>query len=259
VFLATSTLTVALMWLVSVVAFIELGRLAAHSKKKVPGDAEQSGFGALEGCVFGLFGLLIAFTFSGAASRFDSRRLMIADEANAIGTAYLRVDLLPSDAQPRIRTLFSDYVGSRLKTYRLLPDVEAAERELMRSQSFQKDIWDFSRASTEDPKAHVDAGKLLLPALNAMFDIVTTRTMGMRTHPPAIVFVLLFAVGLVCALLIGYRTARSPRNWFYVSIYAAVTAVCFYVILDLEYPRTGLIHLQEFDRVLVELHESMKD
>src|SRR6476469_4199228 len=89
-----------------------LGHLAREPKKLAEGA------GAAEAAVFGLLGLLIAFTFSGAASRFEDRRHLVTEEANAIGTAYLRVDLLPADAQPELRRLFRRYTDVRASTYR---------------------------------------------------------------------------------------------------------------------------------------------
>jgi len=69
-------------------------------------EGARAGAGAVEGSVFGLLGLLIAFTFSGAAFRFDARRQLAVEETNAIGTAYLRLDLLPADKQPALRDSF---------------------------------------------------------------------------------------------------------------------------------------------------------
>ena len=76
------------------------------------------GAGSAEAAMFALFGLLVAFTFSGAAARFEDRRHLIADETNAIGTAYLRLDLLPSDTQPAVRELFRRYLDTRYQVYR---------------------------------------------------------------------------------------------------------------------------------------------
>lgn len=248
----------ALCWFVCLVLFIELGRYVANRFNPTGPDGEKAGLGALEGSIFALFGLLIAFTFSGAASRFDTRRELIAAEANDIGTAYLRVDLLPLDDQPAIRSLFGDYLESRIETYRRLPDEVAALNEWNRSIRLQSEIWSASVAATSSARAHPDAAKLLLPALNTMFDITTTRTMAMKMHPPAVIFGLLFGVGLVCALLIGHRSARAPRSWFHVIIYAIATGVCFFVILDIEYPRAGIIRLEEYDQVLVDLLKNLR-
>ena len=248
----------ALCWLVAVVLFIELGRYIAKRFRLTGPDDEKAGFGTLEGSIFALFGLLIAFTFSGAASRFDSRRELIAAEANDIGTAFLRVDLLPPQTQPAISSLFGDYLESRIETYRRLPDVAAASKEWDHSTALQREIWSASVSAASSPLAHPDAAKLLLPALNSMFDVTTTRAMAMKIHPPAVIFVLLFGIGLVCALLIGHRSARAPRSWFHVMIYAIATGICFFVILDIEYPRAGLIRLVEYDEVLVDLLKSIR-
>ena len=83
----------------------------------------RAGAGVVDGAVFGLLGLLVAFTFSGAATRFDARRQLVVEEANAIGAAYLRLDVLPAAAQPALRARFREYLDSRLAAYRAVPDM----------------------------------------------------------------------------------------------------------------------------------------
>src|SRR5512136_2423342 len=95
----------AVCWLVAMLLMIEMGRRAGLRRLAQDPAKGTAGLGAVEGAVFALFGLLIAFTFSGGASRFDSKRQLIAEEANDIGTAYLRLDLLPATAQPALRAL----------------------------------------------------------------------------------------------------------------------------------------------------------
>jgi hypothetical protein len=211
----------------------------------------------IEGAVFALLSLLLAFSFSGAASRFDARRQLMVQEANAIGTAYLRLDLLPAEAQPALRELFRQYLVSRVQTFRKLPDIEAAKEELAMSLKFQGEIW--TQAVTGCRVVGGAAPILLLPALNQMIDITTTQTMATRIHPPLIIFVLLFAVGLICSFVAGYGMAGSKKlNWTHMIGFAAVTAITFFVILDIEFPRLGLIRLDEFDQVMQELLKSMK-
>jgi hypothetical protein len=214
--------------------------------------------GAIEGAVFALLGLLIAFTFAGAASRFDDRRHLVIEEANMIGTAWLRIDLLPASAQPELRELFRRYLDSRLETYRKLPDIEAAKLELARSASLQNDIWTAAVAAgrTSDTTA---ASMLLLPALNQMIDITTTRTKVTEIHPPPIIFVMLGAVALISALVAGYGMAGGKaRSWIHTVAFASVVAATVYVIFDIEYPRIGLIRVEAIDQVLVDLRRSMK-
>jgi hypothetical protein len=241
-----------------VVIFLEIGRRAGVRHMALNPDGAFGGLGAIEGAVFGLLGLLIAFTFSGALQRFDVRRDLIVEEANDIGTAYLRLDLLPAEAQPALRESFRRYLASRLLAYRLLPDIQACRLELERSAQWQQTIWTQAVQAVKTAETP-SATMLLLPALNSMFDIVTTRTMAGQMHPPAIVFVMLYLLALAGALLAGYDMAISPsRNWLHSLGYALAIAASFYIILDLEFPRIGLLRVDDFDRALEAVLESMK-
>ncbi len=238
-------------------ALLETGRRIGAARTRQEGEGATAGAVAVESAVFALMGLLIAFTFSGAASRFDTRRQLIAEEANAIGTAWLRLDLLPAEAQPAIREKFRSYLDSRLETYRRLPDLAAAREELARTAKLQAEIWAQAVASCREQGTQ-PATMLLLPALNQMIDITTTRTMAAQMHPPTVIFAMLFGLALASALLAGYGmgTGRA-RSWIHVVGFAALIAGSVYVILDLEYPRLGYIRLDASDRVLEELRESM--
>src|SRR5262245_5578372 len=181
-----------------VLVMIEIGRRYGQRREALHPEAGREGMGAAEGAVYGLFGLLLAFSFSGAAERFDERRILIVQEANAIGTAYLRLDMLPVEAQPALREGFRRYLDSRLLSYRKLPDVEAAQAEYARSQRLQKELWD---ATVQAIKAHGTQPQLLLGPLNEMFDLASTRAARTYTHPPLAIFLMLFALALISALL----------------------------------------------------------
>ena len=240
------------------IVLLEVGRRAGASRLAKDPAGARTGISAVEGSLFGLLGLLIAFTFSGAASRFDARRQLITQEANNIGTAWLRLDLLPAEAQPELRDLFRRYLDSRLLTYKKLPDIEAAEAELRRSIALQGEIWEKAVAAVKAGPPG-PTGSLLLNALNSMFDIVSTRTAAARTHPPLAIYLMLGSLALAAALLVGYGMAGAKsRSLVHVVLYAAALSLTVYVILDLEHPRLGLIRVDAFDRSLYELRESMK-
>ena len=216
------------------------------------------GVGPVEGALFGLLGLLVAFTFSGAASRFDERRLLITEEANAIGTAWLRIDILPADAQPQVRDLFRRYLDSRLETYSKLPDLAAAEAELARSIALQGEIWKTSLAALREPGSQLGSLNSVVSSLNEMFDVQNKRVNAARTHPPLVIYVMLAFFALIAALLAGFGMAGGKaRSWLHVIGFAAVLSITVYVILDLEYPRHGLVRVDAFDRTLIELRKSM--
>jgi hypothetical protein len=100
---------------IGMLVFTEAGRRLGLRRLARGSEAAPAGFGVVEGAIFALMGLLIAFTFSGAASRFDTRRHLVVEEANAIGTAYLRLDLLPASTQTALRESFRQYVEARLE------------------------------------------------------------------------------------------------------------------------------------------------
>ena len=240
-----------------IVALLELGRRVGARRLAEEGDEATKGLGAIEGALFALFGLILAFSFSGAAVRFDARRQLVVEEANDIGTAWLRIDLLPADAQRPMRELFRSYLDSRIETYRKVPDWTAVNAELARSARLQTEIWSLAVASSREATTS-HAAMLLLPALNAMIDITTTRTEASKVHPPPIIFAILGVLTLACSLFAGYNMARRRSlNILHSAAFALVLTVTIYVIIDLEYPRMGLIQMTNSDHLLVDLRRSM--
>jgi hypothetical protein len=242
--------------LVGMVVLLEIGRQLGRRRANKDAEGAKAGLGAVEGAVFALMGLLIAFTFSGAASRFDTRRQLIVDEANAIGTAWLRLDLLPAAAQPELHDLFRAYLDARLSVYRQLPDIEAAHSEIARANALQGEIWNRATAACRESANPLTAQ--LIPALNEMFDIASTRTAVSQIHPPAIIFMLLGVLALTSSMLAGYAMAGGKsRSWIHMLGFALILATTVYVILDLEFPRLGFIRVDSFDQLLVEVRNSM--
>ena len=239
--------------------FAEVGRRLGKARLARNPDGLTKGAGAAEAAVLALMGLMIAFTFSGAASRFEDRRHLVTEEANAIGTAYLRLDLVPEEAQPELRELFRRYVDVRAVTYQNAEDVSATEARLAEGTALQGRIWAKALAASRRPDAAPSAPMLLLPALNQMIDITTTRVMATRNHPPAVVFVLLGGLILVGALLYGYDTSpNARRDWLHIVLFAGVLSLAVYVIVDLEFPRLGLIRVDAADQLLTEISKGMQ-
>ncbi|HMW57945.1 MAG TPA: DUF4239 domain-containing protein [Accumulibacter sp.] len=236
----------------------EAGRSVGRMRLMRDPDGAATSAGPAEAAVFGLLGLLLAFTFSGAASRFEVRRHLVTEEANAIGTAYLRIDLLPSDAQPEMRQLFRRYLDDRVESHRHPEDATATQARSSDATALQARIWAMA-ISASQRDASGNAAKVLLPALNEMFDITTTRVMATENHPPRVIFVLLAGLSLVSSLLVGYVTsATKTRNWTPLLILAATLSLTFYVILDLEFPRQGMIRVDAADHILAELRKTMR-
>lgn len=229
------------------ILLLELGR-RLRSKGAV---VEASS--AIESAIFGLFGLLLAFSFSGAITRYDNHRLLLTEEVNDIGTAYLRLDLLPSQSRAELQQLFRDYTDSRMNMFNR-KDMEI----LPETTRLQSVIWQRATAAASLPGANPDATRLLLPALNNMIDITSTRRNAFNMHPPAVVFWLLLFFSCGSALMAGFGMTPGPRGWVYSIALALAVTLTVYTIVDVEYPRRGLIRLRESDQALTSLRESMK-
>ena len=237
--------------LVGLLASVQLGFVLG---KRLGRGADA---GALSGAVFGLLGLLLAFAFSGATSRFEERRALITQEANAIGTAYLRLDLLPSDRRAGLRLAMQQYVQARIDSYQA-ESTEARNKAARQSAQLQQQIW------TEATGAALATGNtavlsLVTSALNDMFDITTTRLAATHNHPPRIIDLMLFALALMSALLAGVSMSSESRlPWLQIVVFAVVLVVTVFVIHDIEYPRLGFIRVDAADQLLIDTLHSFR-
>src|SRR5262245_55374143 len=156
-----AALSFAIVLFVGMVIMLEVGRRLGLRRHGTESEGERGGLGTVEGAVFALFGLLMAFSFSGAATRFNEKRMLIAEEVSAVETTYQQLDLVPAGPRAHLQDLMRQYVDSRLETYQKLSHIQAAEAEMARSIALREEIWSGAEAATRLPDAHVDAGKLL--------------------------------------------------------------------------------------------------
>lgn len=221
------------------------------------GDSVQDARTA-QGAVFALLGLLLAFTFSGGLERFDNRRRLVVEETNAIGTAWYRIDLLPADRQPEVRKLFREYTDNRIKTFSDVSDLSVRRTLVGEASALQRKIWDAVMA-TGDTGGSISRQLMLLPALNAMFDIATTREAVTFVHPPLVVYLMIAALACVGAIFSGYGLAGGhSKSWIHRLAFPIVIATALFVIVDIEYPRHGLIRVDAIDQLMVDLRTSME-
>ena len=250
------SLAVAFALFVGMMISLELGRRLGLRDLTKLGKDGRAGVGVVEGAVYGLLALLVGFTFSGAATRYEGRRVMVAQVANALGTAWMRTELLPVELQQPVRAEFRNYLDALLASYDKPPGSPAELRLHAASNAAEKKLWATAVAACLTP-AGDKARMLLLPEMNEGFDLVEMERFARRLHAPAVVFVMLGVAALASALFAGYGTAGGPaRNWMYFMGVAATIAIAAYVILELESPRLGLLRAHKIDEVLVELRAS---
>lgn len=250
-------LPVAIALFLAVCICSRLGWRLGRKRAQRLGEDSNEGLGAVDAAIFGLMGLLIAFTFTGAASRFDQRRDLIRDEVNAMGTAWMRLDLISPPARAQLQHLMRDYVDERIATHRNIADMPATLGALQRSMQLQAQIWSGLQQAVRDEPA-VPIAQTVLPAFNDMFDAATTRVLAARQHPPPAIYFALLLLVLASALLSGFGQARAhQQSLVHLFGFAAVTTFALCLIVDLEYPRLGLIRVGGFDQALIDLRAGM--
>jgi hypothetical protein len=237
---------------------LEVGRRIGVERARTRGSKARAGVGVVDGAVYGLLALLIGFSFSGAAERFDHRRVLVGEIANAASTAWKRIDALPDGAQPPIRDGMRRYMDELIKYYTAPAGPSFPFRPPPSLTLAEDELWSHAVAACKAPGGQ-DARMLLLPALNETFDQVDRERMARRIHPPALIFVMLGISALATALFAGYGMASgAARNWVFSIGIAASVSIAVYVIIELEFPRLGLFRVGDADQALVEFRATMK-
>jgi len=238
--------------------FLEVGRRIGVERAHTRGSKARAGVGVVDGAVYSLLALLAGFMFSGAASRFDQRRLLVGEIANSAGRTWKRIDMLPDEQRTPVRAGLRRYMDE-LIAYYAAPVTSTAMLRLPAPLSQAEDsVWARSVAACKAPGGEL-ARMLLLPALNDTFDGVERERVARRVHPSPLIYVMFGIAALAAALFAGYGMASGPaRNWMFTIGIAAVVSAATYVILELEYPRLGLVRVTGMDQVLVEARDAMK-
>ena len=203
--------------------------------------------------LIGLLGLLLAFTFSMSNSRFDDRRHLIIEEANIIGTTVLRTDMYPDSMRNLLRSTLKEYVERRIAFYNAHMDLKKAMTEFNAGQELSAKVWriaaEYARLDGETTRT-----SQLIPSINEMIDITSTRlAAGQGTIPDSIMY-FLFALCVCVAFLLGYDH-NGKFDWIIVMGFSITLSATIFTIVDLDRPRSGLINMDGPNQKIVELRE----
>ncbi len=209
-------------------------RLRAHVA------AAREDFDIILGATLTLLALIIGFTFSMALSRYDQRKDYEEAEANAIGTEYLRADLLAAADAGRLRALLRDYAGARMEFY-TTRDADALARLDARTARLQAELWSVVRGPATAAPTPVMA--LVLSGANDVLNAQGYTQAAWSNRIPGAAWLLLFAIATCSVLLVGVRLREPGRATGLLLILPIVIAVAFFLIADIDSPRRGLIRV----------------
>jgi len=208
-------------------------------------------FGAAEGALLGLLALLLSFTFNMSSSRHDTRIKVIVAEANNIGTAVLRADLYPDSIRKAFRHDFKAYVESRIEFFQAGIDTAKIYRSLATSNAIQQSLW--NRAATLGQYAYnFHRTSQMVPALNDMIDIVTTRNAADIDKVPELIIYVLFLLCFTSAFMLGYDAGKKA-DWVITVGFVLMISMTIYLIIDLDRPRRGIITMTNMNKQIVNL------
>jgi low affinity Fe/Cu permease len=256
---------IAALFFIGSLLLLHLGQQLGLRHRNRNGSEGIGGLATVEGAIFGLMGLLLAFTISGALQRFDDRRQLVIQEATAATTAYDRLSLFGGDDARRLQTGLKEYVRARIDLYRMAHDFlllqqaeDFSDQQEKNVLELKNQLWDAAVAACPQPN-YRPACALSLPALNSLFEVARLRAGAAEKHPPQIIYFMLFGLGLGCSLLAGFGMAASAgHSWIHMLLFAGTLTVALYIVTDMEYPRLGLIRIESFDHFLSDAHDQMR-
>lgn len=229
-----------------------LGFRVWKTKVKKNPDEVKDGMGTMEGSLLGLMALIMGFTFSLAASKFETRRQVIVEEANDIGTAILRCDLYPDSVRNLFRLDFQKYLAARISYYDAGDNEVKIDAALMKASSHSDRIWRRAASLSQNLDNRVRSAQMI-PALNSMIDIVTTRDAARIAKVPPIILWVLLMLTLISGFLAGYNQKGKRKNIIMVVAFAAMTTITVYLIAELDRSRRGIINLDSAEKRIVDL------
>lgn len=233
--------------LLSVEAGYRLGkyRRARHEEEK------EGPLGTMVAATLGLLAFILAFTFGLAAARFDSRRQVLLDEANAIGTTYLRAGMLPERGE-ELRRLLRQYVSTRLEAVQSGKLAEGIQR----SEMIQQQVWTEAETVAQKNPNSIVVG-LFVQTLNEMIDLHAKRLQaGLRSRIPGAIWLGLFAVAALSLATMGYHAGLSGTRRSLAIVAVAVTfSVVIELIADLDRPTEGILRVGQ--QALLDVQRSM--
>jgi hypothetical protein len=237
--------------LIVVLLSVECGYRLGRYRRNRHEQEKETPVGTMVGATLGLLAFILAFTFGLAAARFDTRRQVLMDEANAIGTTYLRAGMLPEQRE-EIRTLLRNYVDTRLEAVRSGNIAEG----MRQSENIQNDVWTHAIAVGEKNPNSIVVG-LFVQSLNDMIDLHAKRVQAsLRSRIPGAIWIGLFAVAALSLATMGYHAGMvGTRRSLAILAVALTFSVVIELIADLDRPQEGVLKVSQ--QALLDLQRSM--
>jgi hypothetical protein len=215
-----------------------LGGRISHWRHGGLEDAVRPDFGTVLAATLTLLGLIIGFSFSMATTRYDLRKTYEEAEANAIGTEYIRADLLPAADGARVRDLLRQYTDLRIRFYTSRDEDELAQIAVARAKA-QDDLWIAASKPAMGQPTPVIA--LAVAGMNDVINSQGYTQAAWWNRIPGGAWALMFVIALFCNVMLGYGARKVDAKLL--MVLPLVVAISFFLIADIDSPRRGLIRV----------------
>lgn len=233
-------------------AAVEFGRWLGQ-RTRIPGAEPEGAVGASVGATLGMLAFVLAFTFSMSASRFDERKQIVIEDANAIGTTYLRAALLPEPAATQLRRVLREYVDLRLDA---IVKGDRLEDMIPRSEQIHGELWERAVALANEQPTFTTI-PLFIQALNGMIDSHGKRVAAVRNRMPPTIWAFMFVTTAIAMVSIGYQAGVSGgRRRAAIVCLAVAFAGVIMLIADLDRPQQGFLRVSQ--QPMLDLQRSMQ-
>ena len=241
-----SSVAIVAILFIAIVAFNEIGYRIGRFVQSRTDTEVKSLTGSIQASILGLLALLLGFTFSMSMQRYDNRSMALIDEANAIGTAILRVQLLPESYMAEAHDLFQEYVGLRVDIGQLdLTKTEERRSYNAEIADVQNKLWSLAVAVTEVDPRPVTTGAFI-SSLNEVIDSQGKRNALLQMQVPEVVLILLFVVFSSSGVIMGYSAGLSGKRIFApIVLLSTLIALIVFIIIDLDRPKRGMIKVNQ--------------
>jgi hypothetical protein len=216
-------------------------------------DEEREEFGVVQSATLTLLGLIVGFTFSMALGRYDQRKNYEEEEANAIGTEYLRADFLPAAEATKVRALLLDYLDQRILFYESRDPQQLSSIDTQTAK-LQARLWSTVQAAAVAQSTPVIA--LVVSGMNDVLNSQGYTQAAWWNRIPSSAWSLMAAIAICSIALVGYGTKSAKAASRFILILPLVVSIAFFLIADIDSPRHGLIHVKPQN--LVSLAESLR-
>ena len=220
----------------------EAGYFQGKRLSKASAGQSEAPIGAMVSGVLALLAFMLAFTFGIASSRFDERRLLVVDEANAIGTTYLRAEFLDEPARANVKKLLREYVALRLD---VCAHPEHVQDAIAQAESLQQRLW--TEAVELGRKRPTPISSLFITSLNDVIDLQAKRiTAGLHTRVPAVVWYGLLFISALSMVGVGYYAGRGGTGaWPETLILVTAFGTILFLVADLDRPSQGYLRVNQ--------------